>query len=72
MSELARQRLRTAMVVAAILLLLYILWVARAALVPFLIGTVIAYLLAPVVNFMTLLTPLNRMSVKVARGISIA
>lgn len=71
MSELVRQRLRTAMVVGAILLFVYILWIARGALVPFLIGAVIAYLLAPLVNFMTLLAPLNRLSMKVARGISI-
>lgn len=72
MSELARQRMRTAMVVVAVLVVVYILWSARGALVPFLIGAIIAYLLAPLVNLVSLIWPLNKMSVKAARGTAIA
>lgn len=52
-----RDRLRLAMVIGAVVGLLWLLWLARAALVPFFIGAVLAYLLNPLVNALVRIIP---------------
>jgi predicted PurR-regulated permease PerM len=71
MSELTRQRLRMAMVIGAVVAVLWILWLARAALVPFMIGAVVAYLISPMVDALVLTWPLNRLKLSTARGAAI-
>lgn len=71
MSELARQRIRMAMVIVAVLGILWILWLARSALIPFILGAVLAYIIAPLVDIIVLFYPLNRLSLSTARGIAI-
>ncbi|MEX2235935.1 MAG: AI-2E family transporter [Dehalococcoidia bacterium] len=71
MSDLTRQRLRMAMIGAAMLFILWLLWAARAAFLPFLVGAVLAYMIAPLVDFLVLVYPLNKLPLTTARGVSI-
>jgi predicted PurR-regulated permease PerM len=71
MSEITRTRIRMAMVIVAVLGILWILWLARSALIPFILGAVLAYIIAPLVDIIVLFYPLNRLSLSTARGIAI-
>lgn len=62
---------RTLLVIGAVLLIAWLLWSARSALLPFGIGLVIAYLLVPLVNFFERVLPERRPIVYARRAIAI-
>ncbi|MPZ24624.1 MAG: AI-2E family transporter [Dehalococcoidia bacterium] len=66
-----RRRLRAAMVIGAVVVLLYLLWLARFSLIPFLIALLFAYLISPLVEMLSLIWPLNKLKASTARGLSI-
>lgn len=71
MSETARRRIRTAMVIVPVIVGLYVAWTARTALFPFVLGVAIAYVIAPAVNRISALMPLHHRQPHLARGIAI-
>jgi predicted PurR-regulated permease PerM len=71
MSETARRRIRVAMVIAPLLVGLWVVWQAWTALLPFLLGVAIAYVIAPAVNRIALLLPFHRSRPYAARGLAI-
>jgi len=71
MDTVWRRRLRIAMVLAPILLALYVLWSVRTALLPFVLGIAIAYVIAPAVSWIAVRLPFYRARPYVARGVAI-
>jgi predicted PurR-regulated permease PerM len=71
MSEVARRRIRIAMVIAPVLLGVFIAWHARTALFPFVLGAAIAYVIAPAVNAIAAFLPMRQTRPYLARGIAI-
>lgn len=66
-----RTRIRIGMAVGAALFILLLLFLARAALVPFFIGGILAYLLAPLVESISQGMPFHGRHEGLARGLSI-
>lgn len=66
-----RRRVRVIMVIAPILLGLWVLWTVRTAVIPFVLGTAIAYVMAPAVTYLSVRLPLYRTRPYTARGIAI-
>lgn len=60
MSALTLRRTRQALVAGVVLLLVWLLYSARGALVPFLLGGLLAYMLAPLVELFVRLHPFHR------------
>jgi predicted PurR-regulated permease PerM len=71
MSEITRRRIRIAMVVAPVIVVAFVAWNARTALFPFLLGTAIAYVIAPAVNWIAGVMPFRRSRPYLARGVAI-
>lgn len=71
MTEITRRRIRTAMVVAPVVLAIFIAWNARTALFPFVLGLAIAYVIAPAVSTVANLMPFRATRPYLARGIAI-
>ncbi len=71
MSETARRRVRTAMVVVPVILGLFVAWNARTALFPFVLGIAIAYVIAPAVSGIASYMPFREARPHLARGIAI-
>jgi predicted PurR-regulated permease PerM len=65
------RRARYAMVAAAVMLAAVLIWQARGALLPFFIGGVLAYLLTPLVDRITLAIPFHRRRRELARTLAI-
>jgi predicted PurR-regulated permease PerM len=59
------------MVAAAVLVIVWFLWQARGALIPFIVGGVLAYMLAPLVERLARLFPFHRTRRELARTIAI-
>jgi len=71
MSELTRRRIRIAMVLVPIAAALFVAWNERTALLPFLLGVAIAYVIAPAVNWIAEVMPFKRRDPYLARGLAI-
>ena len=71
MNETTRRRIRLAMVIAPVIIVAIIAWNARTALFPFVLGTAIAYVIAPAVNWIAGVLPIRRTRPHLARGIAI-
>ena len=71
MSETVRRRIRIAMVVAPVLFALYIVWSERTAILPFVLGMALAYLIAPAVNWIAAVIPFRKTKPYLARAIAI-
>src|SRR5215204_5304285 len=65
------RRIRYGMVAAVVLLLAWLLWQARAALLPFVVGGILAYILAPLVERLARLFPFHRRRRELARTLAI-
>jgi predicted PurR-regulated permease PerM len=65
------RRIRYAMVVAAVLVVAWFMWQARGALIPFLVGGVLAYILAPLVERLARVMPFYRARRELARTLAI-
>ena len=70
-SETTRRRIRVAMVILPVLLALWIVWSERTAILPFVLGMALAYVIAPAVNRITAVIPFNKSKPYLARGIAI-
>jgi predicted PurR-regulated permease PerM len=66
-----KRRIRVGMVILPLLFGLYILWQVRTAILPFVLGTAIAYVMAPAVSFAAVRIPFYRARPYAARGIAI-
>jgi predicted PurR-regulated permease PerM len=66
-----RRRFRVVMVIAPVLLGLWLMWTVRTAILPFVLGTAIAYVIAPVVTFISTRLPIYEARPHAARGIAI-
>jgi len=62
---------RWLLVAVALLVVFWVLWQTRGALLPFLVGAIIAYLLAPAVDFLQRILPQQGRLARVARPIAI-
>ena len=71
MTDVWKQRIRVAMVIVPILLGLYIMWSVRTAILPFVLGTAIAYVIAPAVSLLAVRMPFYNARPYAARGIAI-
>ena len=71
MSEAARRRVRVAMVIVPVLLALWIVWSERIAILPFVLGIALAYVIAPAVNWIARVMPLRQSRPYLARGMAI-
>lgn len=71
MNDIARRRIRVAMVIAPVLLALFVAWNERTALFPFVLGVAIAYVIAPVVNIIAAIMPFRDAKPYLARGLAI-
>jgi predicted PurR-regulated permease PerM len=65
------RRIRYAMVLTAILIVGWFMWQARGALIPFLVGGILAYILAPLVERLARLMPFHRTRRELARTLAI-
>jgi predicted PurR-regulated permease PerM len=65
------RRTRYAMVAVALLLAAWLLWQAWSGLIPFLIGALLAYILAPMVEFLARGFPFHRTRYQLARTLAI-
>ncbi len=63
--------IRRWLVFFALLLVLYVVWLTRAALYPFAIGAVIAYIISPLVERLAVIQPWYARKPEVARGFSV-
>ena len=66
-----KRRTRVAMVILPLLLGLYVIWSVRTAIFPFVLGTAIAYVIAPAVSLIAVRLPFYRARPYAARGIAI-
>ncbi len=64
-------RVRRLLVLALLLLLAYVLYVSRGALLPFIIGAVVAYVVSPLVERIAVIQPWYARKPETARGISV-
>jgi predicted PurR-regulated permease PerM len=71
MTDVWKQRVRVGMVILPILLGLYVLWTVRTAILPFVLGTAIAYVIAPAVSWLAVRLPFYSAKPYMARGIAI-
>lgn len=71
MDAVWKRRLRVIMVLAPVIIGLYVLWTVRTAIFPFVLGTAIAYVMAPAVSFIAVRLPMYRTKPYAARGIAI-
>jgi predicted PurR-regulated permease PerM len=71
MTDVWKQRIRIGMVIVPILLGLYIMWSVRTAILPFVLGTAIAYVIAPAVSWLAVSMPFYGAKPYAARGIAI-
>jgi predicted PurR-regulated permease PerM len=65
------RRIRYAMVTAAVLLVVWLLWQARGALLPFVVGGILAYVLAPLVERLARVMPFYGARRELARTLAI-
>lgn len=66
-----RRRARVAMVILPVLIGLWVLWTVRTAILPFVLGTAIAYVIAPAVTGISRAMPFYATRPYAARGIAI-
>src|SRR3712207_3356574 len=66
------RRIRFAMVAAAVLVIGWFIWQARGALIPFIVGGVLAYMLSPLVERLARVMPYHRTRRELARILAIA
>jgi predicted PurR-regulated permease PerM len=71
MDAVWKQRIRVAMIFAPVILGLYVMWNVRTAIIPFVLGTAIAYVIAPAVARVAALLPFYAARPYAARGIAI-
>jgi predicted PurR-regulated permease PerM len=71
MDSVWKRRIRIAMVIAPILLGLYILYSVRTAILPFVLGTALGYIIAPAVSWIAARLPMYATRPYAARGIAI-
>src|SRR3954447_9464500 len=71
MDALTRRRIRIGMVIVPLLVGLYIVWTVRTEILPFVLGTAIAYVIAPAVTWIARLIPIYKTQPYTARGIAI-
>jgi predicted PurR-regulated permease PerM len=71
MDAVWKRRIRIGMVILPILLAFYILWSVRTAILPFVLGIAIAYVIAPAVSWLAVRIPFYRARPYAARGIAI-
>ena len=71
MDAVWKRRLRVIMVLAPVIIGLYVLWTVRTAIFPFVLGTAIAYVMAPAVSFIAVRLPMYKAKPYAARGIAI-
>src|SRR5215207_5142892 len=69
--QLRVRYIRYGMVAAAVLVIAWFLWQARGALIPFVVGGILAYMLAPLVERLSRLFPFHRTRRELARTIAI-
>lgn len=67
-----RARYRFALVAGALLLGSWLVWSARAALYPFIVGAIFAFVLAPIVDRVVLLLPFHQRRPGLAMGLAVA
>jgi predicted PurR-regulated permease PerM len=65
------RRIRYAMVLAAILIVGWFMWQARGALIPFLVGGILAYIISPLVERLSRVMPFYRTRHELARTLAI-
>jgi predicted PurR-regulated permease PerM len=71
MEDVWKNRIRIAMVVLPIVVGLYIIWTVRTAILPFVLGTAIAYVIAPAVTWLATRLPFYNAKPYAARGVAI-
>jgi predicted PurR-regulated permease PerM len=71
MDDVWKRRIRIGMVVVPILLGLYVAWTVRTAILPFVLGTAIAYVIAPAVSWLAVRFPFYGSRPYLSRGIAI-
>lgn len=71
MSVTWRHRIRVAMVIAPVLLAVWIIWNERTAILPFVLGVALAYVIAPAVNWIAAIVPFRASRPYFARGVAI-
>jgi len=71
MDDVWKRRTRVVMVILPLLLGLYVIWSVRTAIFPFVLGTAIAYVIAPAVSLIAVRLPFYRARPYAARGIAI-
>ncbi len=70
-SRVTIRRVRIGLVVAVLLLVGGALWLARDALFPFVLSAILAYVIAPVVERLSMIQPWHRKHPQVARGTAV-
>lgn len=65
------RHIRIAMVIGALLVITWFLWLARGALFPFVIGAVLAYVIAPIVERAAVVQPWYARNPETARGVAV-
>ncbi|MGI8926498.1 MAG: AI-2E family transporter [Tepidiformaceae bacterium] len=68
---LTPRTIRIGMVVGALLLMAWVMYIARGALFPFLVGAIIAYVIAPLVERLSVIQPWYGRHPETARGVSV-
>ncbi|MEX0762638.1 MAG: AI-2E family transporter [Dehalococcoidia bacterium] len=68
---LTNRRLRTILALGVTAIVLWFLWQARIALLPFIIGGILAFLLAPLVNLLARAISFNRLSESTSRLLAV-
>ncbi|MEX2245530.1 MAG: AI-2E family transporter [Dehalococcoidia bacterium] len=71
MDAVLRRRIRIGMVILPVVAGIWILWTARTAVFPFVVGMAIAYLMAPLVSYIARVLPFHRARPYLARGVAI-
>lgn len=71
MDAVWRRRVRVAMVILPVLVGLWVLWTVRTAVLPFVLGTAIAYVIAPAVTGLSRALPFYATRPYAARGVAI-
>ncbi|MGH2599898.1 MAG: AI-2E family transporter, partial [Dehalococcoidia bacterium] len=69
---LTLRRIRYGMVIAAVLIVAWLLWQARGALIPFVVGGVLAYVMSPLVERVAGVLPFHRTRQELARTVAVA
>lgn len=64
-------RIQRLLVVALLVVLAYIAWISRGALLPFIIGAVVAYVVSPLVERLAVIQPWYGRKPETARGLSV-